>query len=186
MPFVGIRAGYLLQLFFALPRSAQGFSGVVERMSGREETEDELDKRLQKIREVGPDPIIQALKDKKNRARATSLLAPKIAPTIRAEKTEHISVLEDFSPKPITEEQCDQLIEEQERQEELGLGNFPFPGMATFQKLDAQGKPIKYTAKDIAEIVSSWYVRKDTKYFDINRLGVPLSPADVQQSIMPR
>ncbi len=155
-------------------------------MSGPEETEAELDQRMKKIREQGPDPIIQELKGKKNGAYAVPQRVPKAETVAKPGKTEQISVLEDFKPKPISEEQIDQLIEDHERHAELGLGNFPFPGMATFQKLDTQGKPIKYTAKGIAEIVSSWYVKKDTKYFDINRLGVPPSQTDVQQSITHR
>jgi len=95
-------------------------------------------------------------------------------------------VLEDISGPLITEEMSDQFIEDHELYVELGLGNFPFQETATFQKLDAQGKPIMYTARDIAMIVSSWYVKKDRKYYDINRLGVPLSQADVQQSITHR
>lgn len=77
MPFVGIRAGVSLAIIFCPAKVRPSSSGVVKRMSGREETEDELDKRLQKIREAGPDAIIQAMKDKKNGARATSQRKPK-------------------------------------------------------------------------------------------------------------
>lgn len=49
----------------------------------------------------------------------------------------------------------DKFMEDYEKHTELGLGNFPLQGVVTFQKLDAQSKPIKYTVQDIARIVSS-------------------------------
>lgn len=151
-------------------------------MSGPEETADELAQRMQKIREGGPTPIIQKMKDKKPAARY-------VAPLQRKPETPVVPSQSGSTPKALKDEgprDPDQIIEDMDRQVELGLGNFPFKGAATFQKLDALGKPIKYTAQDIARIVCSWYVRKDTKYFDINQLGTSLSQADVKQSITHR
>jgi uncharacterized protein DUF5906 len=153
-------------------------------MSGRDETEEELNERLLKIRAEGSDPIIRSLKAKSKSARGIPA-SPAMTSVATARKTaasEPFSVVEEVS-NPLSP---DQALKQWEQRMELGLGNFPFEGAVTFQRLDAQGKPIKYTARDIAMIVSSWYVKKDTKFYDINRLGVPLSQSDVQQSITHR
>ncbi len=183
MPLVGVRAGYLLHLFFCPAKFNANCGGVVERMGKSEETEEELGKRMRDIREGGSDPIVQSLKKEKQSSRSAPTPSAVSAPKTKG-KTEDAGqsvVLEEDNPRT-----PDQIIEQSDKRAKIGLGNFPFPGETTFRRVDAQGKPIKYTARNIAEIVSTWYVKKDTKFYDINRLGEPLSQADVRQLITHR
>jgi hypothetical protein len=149
-------------------------------MSGREESKEQFEQRLLKISEDGPAPIIAKMNAKAGSKPADIAKTVMPKPKTKMKTKLSVSMAQDNLQDP------DKFIEDHEKYAELGLGNFPLHGVVTFQKLDSQSKPIKYTVQDIARIVSTWYVKKDTKYFDINRLGISLSQADVKQSITHR
>lgn len=73
------------------------------------------------------------------------------------------------------------------RRDEQGLGYFPFPDAP--ERFFRVGPEQNYTKKDAGEvlrIVSSWYVKKNNAYHDVDNLQVKLQPHDVKQIIIQR
>jgi len=92
---------------------------------------------------------------------------------------------DDFDP-PITEK-AQKYLDKQERRQEQGLEYFPF--FDAPDRFFRVGPEQNYTADDAAEvlrIVSSWYVKKNNAYHDVDNLQVKLQPHDIKQIIIQR
>lgn len=66
---------------------------------------------------------------------------------------------------------------------EQGLEDYPFEPEEMFQKLDEDGSPIKFTERDIIAAASQWYVRQEFRFYDVEKLGTPLSRFDLMQAL---
>ena len=58
-----------------------------------------------------------------------------------------------------------------EKRVEQGLGNYPHSDSGPqFVRLGDDGKPYRATAHEVLRAVSSWYVKKDNKFHEVNNL----------------
>lgn len=91
----------------------------------------------------------------------------------------------EFDPLPDASAERD--IERHERRSAQGLDYFPFKdGLGRFYKL---GPEVQYTrddADEVLRIVSSWYVKKNNAYYDVENLQVKYQPHDIKQVIVQR
>ena len=73
------------------------------------------------------------------------------------------------------------------RRDEQGLGHFPFPDAPErFFRVGPEQNYTKEDAGEVLRIVSSWYVKKNNAYHDVDNLQVKLQPHDVKQIIIQR
>ena len=73
------------------------------------------------------------------------------------------------------------------RRDEQGLGYFPFPDAPErFFRVGPEQNYTKEDAGEVLRIVSSWYVKKNNAYHDVDNLQVKLQPHDVKQIIIQR
>jgi len=87
---------------------------------------------------------------------------------------------------PITDEVQISLDVEAPRAEQ-GLDYFPFNGSTDrFYKEGPEQHYTKENAAEVLRIVSSWYVKKNNAYHDVNNLQVKYQPHDIKQVIVQR
>ena len=73
------------------------------------------------------------------------------------------------------------------RRAEQGLDYFPFNGSTDrFYKEGPEQHYTKENAAEVLRIVSSWYVKKNNAYHDVNNLQVKYQPHDIKQVIVQR
>lgn len=87
---------------------------------------------------------------------------------------------------PIPED-VQKVIDRIGRRNEQGLGYFPFPDAPErFFRVGPEQNYTKEDAPEVLRIVSSWYVKKNNAYHDVDNLQVKLQPHDVKQIIIQR
>lgn len=118
-------------------------------------------------------------------------IAPKPQPESSSSLQEPEGVLDDsnsaeeFDP-PITEK-AEAELHKHERRSEQNLDYYPFAdGIGVLHRT---GPEIEYTradADEVLRIVSSWYVKKNNAYHDVDNLQVKYQPHDIKQVIVQR
>lgn len=79
------------------------------------------------------------------------------------------------------------MLDKIARRDEQGLGYFPFPDDPDrFFRIGREHEYTKEDAADVMRIVSSWYVKKNNAYHDVDNLQVKYQPHDIKQIIIQR
>ena len=154
-----------------------------------EETEAEFNARMARISAAGPKPktLGKGYPKRKSLAAFREPLYGRDVPI--ASPTLAVVPVEKAKAKVITsEKQLEEIVEVYERRTRQGLEHFPFEtGLKSgFQKLGANGKPYNPSLAELLRIVSSWYVKKDNKFYSINELSTPYVAIDIKQVIIQR
>ena len=78
-------------------------------------------------------------------------------------------------------------LQKHERRTLQGLDYFPFDdSLGRFYKIGPEASYTKHDANEVLRIVSSWYVKKNNAYHDVDNLQVRYQPHDVKQVIVQR
>lgn len=152
-------------------------------MNDDNETEDQFAKRMAKIRAGGP----------KKKSYVSNLKLPettgkssKTAPSEQLISVKETSATSKPKSKVITSDaELDEVLDIFDRRAEQGLDNFPLEGQAVFSPYK-DGKPYQPTHEEMLREVSSWFVKKDNKFYDVNNLQTSYVAQDIKQVIIQR
>lgn len=87
---------------------------------------------------------------------------------------------------PLSDE-AEKELQKHERRALQGLDYFPFDdGLGQFYKIGPEASYTKHNASEVLRIVSSWYVKKNNGYHDVDNLQVKYQPHDIKQVIVQR
>jgi hypothetical protein len=89
-------------------------------------------------------------------------------------------------PIPLSDE-AEIELQKHERRTLQGLDYFPFDdGLGRFYKIGPEASYTKHDANEVLRIVSSWYVKKNNAYHDVDNLQVKYQPHDIKQVVVQR
>jgi hypothetical protein len=92
----------------------------------------------------------------------------------------------DIETPPLSDE-AENSLQKHERRSAQGLDYFPFDdSLGHFYKIGPEASYTKQDASEVLRIVSSWYVKKNNAYHDVDNLQVKYQPHDVKQVIVQR
>ncbi|AGI67003.1 hypothetical protein OAN307_c13100 [Octadecabacter antarcticus 307] len=78
-------------------------------------------------------------------------------------------------------------LDKHDKRFQQGLGNYPHnSGGAQFVRLGNDGKSYVASVPEVLQTVSSWYVKKDNKFHDVDNLAVKYTSHDVKQVVVQR
>jgi hypothetical protein len=87
---------------------------------------------------------------------------------------------------PLTDE-AEQFAEKHDRRVEQGLGNYPHEDTtARFYRLGDDGEPYKADIYEVLRVASSWFVKKDNRFHDVDNLQTSYAPHDIKQVVVHR
>ena len=87
---------------------------------------------------------------------------------------------------PVTDE-AEVEVTKHDRRSAQGLDYYPFAdGLGAFHKIGPEAEYTKENAEEVLRIVSSWYVKKNNAYHDVDNLQVKYQPHDLKQVIVQR
>lgn len=90
-------------------------------------------------------------------------------------------------PTPPLSEEAEIDLKKHERRTLQGLDYFPFDdSLGRFYKIGPEAGYTKHDASEVLRIVSSWYVKKNNAYHDVDNLQVRYQPHDIKQVIVQR
>ena len=88
---------------------------------------------------------------------------------------------------PFPNESAEKELQKHERRTAQGLDYFPFKdSLGIFKKLGPEADYTKDDSDEVLRIVSSWYVKKNNAYHDVENLQVKYQPHDIKQVIVQR
>ena len=83
--------------------------------------------------------------------------------------------------------EAEAYLERYDKRVEQGLGNYLHnDGGAQFVRLGEDGKPYDVSVEEVLRSVSSWYVKKDNKFHDVDNLQIKYAHHDVKQVVVQR
>jgi hypothetical protein len=87
--------------------------------------------------------------------------------------------------EPITEE-AQKYLDTHDRRSEQGLGNYPFTDNAGRFVRQEDGEDYNPDFAEVLRQVSSWFVKKDNKFYDVNNLQTTYAVHDIKQVVVHR